>query len=210
MCKTYDDDATASLSGIDFGVALSSSKEHLAWEKLFCAKGSANAEFSSMTDCKIDLSNCHDDEDDNVRAIPNKSGIPSQESLRRGLRKRRRRRRKRRTRSPTNRPTKSPTNRPPRVTSKPLIIIDDDDDDRPEPPLINRPKPFPDRTNRKQSFPELVGMTGEEAKIYLKRYGKNGCNRKDGGICRLRNIDYNRVCWEEDENGLIIYAPFSG
>ena len=74
MCKTYDDDATASLSGIDFGVALLSSKEHVAWEKLFCAKGSANAEFTSMTDCKIDLSNCHDEDD--VSGIPNVNGIP--------------------------------------------------------------------------------------------------------------------------------------
>ena len=74
LCKTYDDDATAALSGIDFGVALLSSKEHVAWEKLFCAKGSANAEFTSMTDCKIDLSNCHDEDD--VSGIPNVNGIP--------------------------------------------------------------------------------------------------------------------------------------
>ena len=203
MCKTYDDDATASLSAIDFGVALSSSKEHLSWEKLFCAKGRANTEFSSMTDCKIDLSNCHDDEDDNVRAIPNKSGIPSQESLRRGLRKRRRRR-KRRTRSPMNRPT----NCPERLTEKPLINGPEPLTNRPE-PFVNRPNPFSDR-NRKQSFPELVGMTGEEAKMYLKGYGKSGYNRKDGGICLFRNINYDRVCWEEDECGLIIYTPFSG
>ena len=207
MCKTYDDDATASLSAIDFGVALSSSKEHLSWEKLFCAKGRANAEFSSMTDCKIDLSNCHDDEDDNISAIPNKSGIPSQESLRRGLRMRWGRRRRRRTRSPTNRPTKSPTNRPPRVTGKPLINGDDDDEPRPN-PVINRPNPFPDR-NSPKSFPEVVGMTGEEAKIYLKRFGKNGYSQ-DSGMCRLRNRDYNRVCFKLGDDGTIISIPRSG
>ena len=42
---------------------------------MFCAKGSANAEFTSMTDCKIDLSNCHDEDEDNVGGIP--SVIPS-------------------------------------------------------------------------------------------------------------------------------------
>ena len=94
------------------------------------------------------------------------------------------------------------------MTEKPLIIIDDDDDDRPN-PVINRPNPFPDR-NSPKSFPEVVGMTEEEAKIYLKRFGKNGYNRKDGGICRLRNRDYNRVCFELGDDGTIISIPRSG
>ena len=66
----------------------------------------------------------------------------------------------------------------------------------------------------KQPFPELVGKTGEEAKQYLKQtYGEDGYynNRNTTGMyCFARNIDYGRVCWEEDDNGLIISTPFSG
>ena len=93
------------------------------------------------------------------------------------------------------------------MTSKPLIIIDDDDDDRPN-PVINRPKPSPDR-NRK-SFPELVGMTEVEAKTLLKRkYGKDGYSQ-DSGQCYLRNIDFNRVCYKLGDKRTIISTPFSG
>ena len=72
MCIN-DDDATefTGLSAIEFGDALLSSKEHKLWEKLFCAKGRANAEFSTMTDCKIVLSDCHND--DYVGGIPSMS-----------------------------------------------------------------------------------------------------------------------------------------
>jgi hypothetical protein len=67
-----DDDATefTGLSAIEFGDALLSSKEHKLWEKLFCAKGRANAEFSTMTDCKIVLSDCHNEADYYVGGIP--------------------------------------------------------------------------------------------------------------------------------------------
>jgi hypothetical protein len=65
----------------------------------------------------------------------------------------------------------------------------------------------------KQPFPELVGKTGEEARQYLiEKYGENGyySNRNTTGYCYARNIDYGRVCWEEDDNGLIVSTPFSG
>jgi hypothetical protein len=64
MCIN-DDDSTelTSLSAIDFGDALLSSKEHLLWEKLFCAKTRANSEFSTMANCKIVLSDCHNGDD---------------------------------------------------------------------------------------------------------------------------------------------------
>jgi hypothetical protein len=77
MCIN-DDDSTelTSLSAIEFGDALLSSKEHLLWEKLFCAKTRANSEFSTMANCKIVLSDCHNEADDYVSVIPNKSGIP--------------------------------------------------------------------------------------------------------------------------------------
>ena len=65
-----------------------------------------------------------------------------------------------------------------------------------------------------QRFPELVGMTGEEAKQYLKEtHGENGyySNRDTTGMyCFARNIDYDRVCWDEDDKGVIISSPFSG
>jgi hypothetical protein len=74
--KKNDATELASLSAIEFGDALLASKEHLLWEKLFCAKARTNAEFSTMSDCKIVLSNCHNEADDYVSGIPNKSGIP--------------------------------------------------------------------------------------------------------------------------------------
>jgi hypothetical protein len=56
----------------------------MLWEKLFCVKGRTNAEFSTMTDCKVVLSNCHNEPDDNVSGIPaddNVSGIPADDNV---------------------------------------------------------------------------------------------------------------------------------
>jgi hypothetical protein len=38
----------------------------MLWENLFCAMARANSEFSTMSDCKIVLSNCHDEDDINA------------------------------------------------------------------------------------------------------------------------------------------------
>uniref|UniRef100_A0A7S4EJW8 Uncharacterized protein n=1 Tax=Pseudo-nitzschia australis TaxID=44445 RepID=A0A7S4EJW8_9STRA len=67
-----DDDAVAlgtSIDGPEFGTALTTSIEHKNWEKNFCDKASTHAEFKTMTDCNIVLSDCHkiselDDESD--------------------------------------------------------------------------------------------------------------------------------------------------
>jgi hypothetical protein len=71
MCINDDDSTELTLlSAIEFGDALLSSKEHLLWEKLFCVKARANSEFSTMANCKIVLSDCHNEADDYVSGIP--------------------------------------------------------------------------------------------------------------------------------------------
>lgn len=63
-----DDDAALgsffSFSALEFGDALTASKEHQLWEKLFCEKGRTNKEFAGMKGCKIVLSDCHKEDDE--------------------------------------------------------------------------------------------------------------------------------------------------
>ena len=65
LCEVDDDAAFgATLEGPEFGTALTSSKEHKLWEKLFCEKASAIKEFASMEGCTIVLSDCHNASED--------------------------------------------------------------------------------------------------------------------------------------------------
>merc|ERR1712224_922645 len=73
-----DDDAAlgseSSFSAVKFGNALSTSKEHQLWEKLFCEKARANSELEGIKDCKFVLSGCHN-EDDEGAAVSIANGI---------------------------------------------------------------------------------------------------------------------------------------
>jgi len=81
-----DDDAAAfessgsSFSAVEFGDALSTSKEHQLWEKLFCEKARANAELKGIKDCKFVLSGCHN-EDDEGAAVSIADGIATVKAM---------------------------------------------------------------------------------------------------------------------------------
>eukprot|EP00537_Pseudo-nitzschia_pungens_P003740 CAMPEP_0172359508 /NCGR_PEP_ID=MMETSP1060-20121228/3692_1 /TAXON_ID=37318 /ORGANISM="Pseudo-nitzschia pungens, Strain cf. cingulata" /LENGTH=198 /DNA_ID=CAMNT_0013081181 /DNA_START=361 /DNA_END=957 /DNA_ORIENTATION=+ len=59
LCIVDDDAALGSfLSADDFGVALATSSEHKAWEKLFCERAHQMKEFATMEKCAIVLKDC--------------------------------------------------------------------------------------------------------------------------------------------------------